>query len=56
MTFNHVFISIKWSNGGNWDNLTSVGLIELSFGTGCINYLKGDSNPNDKYISSERAL
>ena len=44
------FISIKWSNGGNWDNLTRVSLIELSFGTGCINYLKGDSNPNDKYV------
>ena len=30
-------ISIKWSNGGNLDNLSSVSLIELYVGIGYIN-------------------
>ena len=49
-------ISIKWSNGGNWDHLTSMSLIELSFGIGYINYLKGDSNPNDKSVFNQYEL
>ena len=33
-------VSIKWSNEGNLDNLSSVSFVELSFGIGYINDLQ----------------